>query len=42
MIRVVVLGIYMKLFTINAIKIIKIRYTETAIPRIMLVLYHGI
>ena len=32
----------MKLPTLNAIKIIKIRYTETAIVRIMLVIYHGI
>ena len=35
-------GICMKLFTINAIKIIKTRYTDATIPRIMLVTYHGI
>ena len=35
-------GIYTKLSTKNEIKIIKIRYTDAAIPRIMPVIYHGI
>jgi len=36
------LGIYMKLFTTNTIKIIKIKHTEAAIVRIMLVIHQGI
>ena len=39
---VVMLAKHMKLSTINAIKFIKIRCTETAIVRIMLVICHGI
>ena len=41
-IRVLMLARHMKLSTINAIKTIRTRHTETAIARIMLVIYHEI
>ena len=39
---ILMLAKHMKLSTINAIKIIKMRCTEAAIVRIMLVIYHWI